>query len=328
MGGRALKPGLTRRINKEEFIEISQSIENLIKDKVDAYYIVQAFSSKESFGDIDVLICPKQDSNIRNLIGDLFKPDDLYSNGGCHSFNYRECQIDFIVSKPSIFEINKRYLDYNDLGNFIGRISRGVFGLKFGHDGLWFIVRDDKTDQNYDEWLISKDFDRILLFLGFDPDRYKQGFEKLEDIFEFVKSSTFFHPKLFYFESLNHQNRTRNRKRDSYCKFVDFCKSLDLREYPENYKFTKYYMFEYLKGFLNIDLKDKYIETIINKRRRQRVRRKILDYLHELGYQKQELGMRMSHIHKTLDIAECIKDTKEILRTKIDKVLESYKEII
>lgn len=70
----------------------------------------------------------------------------------------------------------------------------------------------------------------ILRFLGFDTDRYTEGFYNLTDIFEYVVDSKYFNPKIFQYEMLNHQNKTRNKKRVNYAGFLEFVDKYDFKD--------------------------------------------------------------------------------------------------
>lgn len=43
------------------------------------------------------------------------------------------------------FNTSLEYLNWNDLGNLIGRIAH-KFGLKYGHKGLLYIIKNDLVD--------------------------------------------------------------------------------------------------------------------------------------------------------------------------------------
>ncbi|GAF99140.1 unnamed protein product, partial [marine sediment metagenome] len=57
-----------------------------------------------------------------------------------------------------------------------------------------------------------------------DYEKYLEGFDEVEDIFQYVIDSKYFNPKIFEYEQLNHQNRTRNKKRKNYELFLQYVK--------------------------------------------------------------------------------------------------------
>ena len=72
--------------------------------------------------------------------------------------------------------------------------------------------------------VITKDFNKALEFLGFDVERFKQGFNNMNEVFEFVASSTFFNKDAFLFENRNHKARARDKKRSNYLAALEYFK--------------------------------------------------------------------------------------------------------
>ena len=73
--------------------------------------------------------------------------------------------------------------------------------------------------------VVTKDFDKALKFLGFDVERFKQGFNNMNEVFEFVVSSTFFNKDAFLFENRNHKARARDKKRSNYLAALEYFKN-------------------------------------------------------------------------------------------------------
>jgi len=211
-----------------------------------------SYSSKETYGDLDVLI--KSDSlgnrNIRDIIIAKYNPHQIHHNEHIYSFDYKEFQIDFILVPDADWITSYYYYSYNDLGNLIGRISYQM-GFRYGHYGLKLVYRHDDGGKKFEK-IISKDIYKILDFLGFDVERYKQGFVKLEDVFDFVIDSKYYNPHVFDYEVLNHQNRTRNKKRVNYAKFLDYVKENNKKS---NYIFGDKDMYvEMAEKYFGIDI--------------------------------------------------------------------------
>jgi hypothetical protein len=177
------------------------------------------YRKKESFGDADVLVVANPKIKMREYITDTFKPKEIFHNGSCWSFDYKELQIDIITSSEEHYDSMYNYLCYNDLGNFIGRIAHG-FGLKYGQEGLW--LEHQFRGQNIGSIPLSKDMKKILEFLDLSYEKYVEGFETLEEIFEFISKSKFFNCDMFQLQELNKINRDRNKKRASYMMFLDW----------------------------------------------------------------------------------------------------------
>lgn len=219
MGGRALKNTFTRRYERKEFeaiqLEIYPKLEKFFPELGMPLY----FKNKESFGDIDIVVAtgPEFPYQMKDVIEELFHPNEIFHNGNTWSFDYKELQVDLITVDPIHFQSNLMYLSYNDLGNFIGRLAH-QFGLKYGQEGLWYpyYFKGSKIGNIP----ISKDYKKIYEFLGLDFSKWVDGFDELEDIFQFIAGSKYFDWRIFQLDTLNHINKERNLKRTSYMTFL------------------------------------------------------------------------------------------------------------
>ena len=236
MGGRALKNTETRRYERAEFEAISVELLDILKKDFKRVTMPLFYKNKQSFGDADILLSMEGfDGNMRDYIVKTFAPNEIFHNGNCWSLDYKELQVDLITVSAEDFDTNEMYLSYNDLGNFIGRISQG-FGLKYGQEGLWY--EHFFKGMNIARIEISRNYPDIFKFLGLSYERYLQGFDELEDIFEYISTCKFFNWKMFQMDQLNKINRDRNAKRNSY---MTFLKWVDEHVADENheYKFDK-----------------------------------------------------------------------------------------
>lgn len=166
---------------------------------------------------------------MKNLIEEEFEPNEIFHNGNIWSFDYKELQVDLITVHPDYFETNLMYLSYNDLGMFIGVLAN-QFGLKYGQSGLFYPhhFKGSKIAKIH----ISNNYQKIFEFLGLNFNRWLEGFDDLEDIFEFIAASPYFDWRIFQMNSFNHTNKGRNGKRTSYKKFLDWIdKNAKDREY-------------------------------------------------------------------------------------------------
>lgn len=236
MGGNALKTAKTRRYNRDEFFDTWAKIYRIFVNQgtiCRGIELIPAYETKESFGDMDILIDEYEFSKSKftnEFIKEKFGSTEIVRNGVVISFNFEEIQVDLIFTKT--FDYSLCYFSYNDLGNLIGRLAH-KFGLKHGHDGLSLPIRDDS--HVYRTYSITTDHDETLRFLNLDVDTYKRGFKTLEDIFLYVSSSKYFRPEIYLFENLNNIQRTRDRKRSTYNAFLEWCKT---REFSEKKWYT------------------------------------------------------------------------------------------
>jgi hypothetical protein len=127
------------------------------------------------------------------------------------------------------------YSSWGDLGNIMGRVFHKM-GLHFGHSGLSFWIRQGLFDNNlqwsdsdhiYDKVVLTRCMKSICEIGGFDYNRWNQGFDTEQDAFDFVIDSKHFNKELFELENLNHTNRTRNRKRGMYMRFMEYVADSD-----------------------------------------------------------------------------------------------------
>ena len=222
MGGNALDVP-TRRYEKDEYVKIMGDVLRMLANYRIEAVIPDSYSNKETFGDLDVLIKSSTvKKDIIEIINHLFHPNEIYNNNNVKSFDFREFQIDFILVSDENWVTSINYFSFNDLGNFIGRISYQM-GFRFGDYGLKLVYRHEDGGRKFSK-IISKKPHKIYEFLGFDYEKYLEGFDEVEYIFAYVVSSKYFNPKIFEYEQLNHQNRTRNKKRKNYELFLQYVK--------------------------------------------------------------------------------------------------------
>lgn len=233
MGGKALKNTITRRYQKDEFEKLSKEIIPKIERSFGTKAsLVKSFHSKESFGDMDILLMSlikdkdflRKISNINQILKEDFGANEIFSNGNCISFDYKKLQIDLILTSFENWEIANVFYSYNDLGNLMGKIYH-KFNLKYGFDGLKYIHR--KNDQKLGTYIVSKNPRKIFDFICLDYDRFLKGFETIEDVFDYVIGSKFFNAESFKFENLNAINRRRNKRRPNYNAFIEYVKDVD-----------------------------------------------------------------------------------------------------
>lgn len=285
MGGNATKHFGTQRVNKQQFEQCCNMLNNMLQQYVieqnlqtkEKFCVIESYHDKQDFGDIDFL------STIDRQIFEKLveKTENINIVAKAEQFSYAIefninddvditksksilVQVDYIKSNILDFEFSKNFFAFNDLGNLIGRIAAQA-GFSFGFDGLkrkiyvnnrGNIINDlyakviTQQFVNNDEIpvtslvenarlfkneldrailktsiIVTKDFDKALKFLGFDVERFKQGFNNMNEVFEFVASSTFFNKDAFLFENRNHKARTRDKKRSNYIAALEYFKN-------------------------------------------------------------------------------------------------------
>lgn len=227
MGGKALKIYgiITERKNTIDFLRIA----NEIRDKINLDFhgkletsVVQCYHEKSDHGDLDLLLKITSDCcnvNFREYIANSFKPKAIHKNSSVYSFDYKNFQIDFILIAESRWDTAQTYFSYDPIGNIMGKTYH-KFGLSYGWDGLFYKFRNF-NGVNSQNILLTTNAKEIFNFGGYDYDRYLNGFDTLEEIFEFCINSKYFDSEMFKLENLSSIDRKRNKKRGSYNSFLN-----------------------------------------------------------------------------------------------------------
>jgi hypothetical protein len=249
VGGNAFKEVTkSKRLDRAEYRAFYDKVLKKVREEVKAPIIVNvipAYGNKDSFGDLDLLITFPEKvysgtyQNLFDRILEVFRPnrEHVYQNSDVLSILYEGFQIDFIYAPITSYDFAYGYFSFNDLGNLIGRIFHKL-GLKFGHNGLHYLLRDEESGGHVTEdILVSLDFNHVLKFIGLNSLAYSSGtFQELEDIFRYVSASPFFSPEIYLFDNLNHVQRIRDRKRATYNSFLEWCKTMEETTWKGNHK--------------------------------------------------------------------------------------------
>lgn len=246
MGGNALSH-TSVRLTKQTYERVAADVVARLKTRYpgNRVYAIESYRAKPDFGDLDVLIestgyDPHQAAQalgavevVRNgpvtSVGLLVRPETPAADGNVF-------QVDLIRMDPQAFDFASCYFRNNDMGNLVGRVAHAMF-VSLRHDGLVFYFRDG--DYKFREIVLTRDWGEALAFLGYDPERYTQGFEDLEEIFQYVTTTPYFSPAIFLLENRNARARVRDRKRPTYNAFLSWCaarQNLPVFEFPQDKK--------------------------------------------------------------------------------------------
>lgn len=212
-----------------------------------------------------------------------YKP---FVNDKVYSFPYKGFQIDVAFCNMGDVPSYVSYSSWGDLGNIMGRVFHKM-GLHYGHTGLEFWIRQGMFDNNIQwsdsdhilsKFLLTSDTKEIFEIGGFDYNRWKEGFDTEQDVFEFVVNSKYFHPDLFQLENLNHTNRTRNRKRGMYMRFIEYVNASYWKPAAFTFKSKEEYSLLFQLRFLSLRLNvDKYrFEYEISKLLKSKINGKLV----------------------------------------------------
>lgn len=246
MGGNLLKiwhlPD--KRIPDVDYQELKQRVVNTLRDDwrcdrplsllVD---VAPSVRSKADHGDLDVIVGTYGEDVKVEWLGHSSFSNYIkmkwgyfpHRNTNVYSFPVDGFQVDVTFVPATNFRMAVAYSSWGDTGNLMGRIYHNM-GLHLGHIGLSFWIRQGLFDKNvqwsdsdhiYEKVILTQDMMTILNIGGFSS-RWYDGFDTEEDVFEWIIGSDYFDPAMFALESLNHTNRTRNRKRGMYMRFINY----------------------------------------------------------------------------------------------------------
>ncbi len=260
MGGFALQNGLTRRINKIEYNSICSDICRILS--VNGYiegqdfYLIQPLNEKESFGDIDVLIKKNNNPHLGNELCQLFNPTQIKVNKPVYSFNFKECQIDFIFTKPRHWGVAKYFYDWGGIGFLLGKIAR-FRKLKLGQLGLLFELQHFEVTEDIE---VSLDPIKIFQFFDLDLDRYNEGFNNIEEVAFWFIQSKWFSNAVFERVAVKDGQIIRDTQRPIYQEFLKHIRKVNVvLERPTVEETAKQ-----VKDFFGVDL-----PSIIEKRKKE-----------------------------------------------------------
>jgi hypothetical protein len=196
---------------------------------------IAAYHTKETFGDLDVLVETFFGDQIdyMEFIKTEFEPKQIVHNSHVYSFDYMDFQVDLILTPTEDYDTSMSYYSWNDLGNLAGRIYKKL-GFKYGHKGLSYMFRkDDETYSVYGEVVVSRDIKQILEFGDLNYDQFMAGFSTINEMFLWVSASKYFHKDIYLLHNRNHTSRTRDKKRKIYNAFLTWCETApNLPTYP------------------------------------------------------------------------------------------------
>lgn len=224
MGG-SVFPGKTRRVSAEEYASLSATLNEYFAANGIKSEIVPSYTAKQSFGDIDVVV--DNQHLLEGIPADFGSP--FKRNGNIVSFILDGCQVDLIGTPSKYFRSSIDYYSYNDLGNFLGRITRKL-GIKYGFHGLHLIVKDG--DQLVATIELACECKSTLYEMLGISHHINTVPETLEDIFQIVTDSCYFDKEIFLLENRSHSSRIRDVERPNYIKFLEYIKSV-----PSRYSF-------------------------------------------------------------------------------------------
>lgn len=240
----------SRRVELKEFLEIKQDLIDLFSKNNLWLSFGDYVRDKTSFGDLDIIIYQDLDVFIKVLKDNNFK----YSqNSNVLSFLYKDFQIDLIRVDYAILTYAIQYYSWNDIHNLTGKLCKKL-GFKHGQNGLEYVIRDHTLNSDNrikDTIFLSSDPYKHLEIIGLSVERYKQGFENVEEMFDYIATSPYFDPSIYQLSELTNKDRVRDRKRVNFQKFLAYCETKKGHTptivFPEDRSVTPLLHFPWLK---------------------------------------------------------------------------------
>lgn len=232
MGGNLYKKP---RISKNSYFIILKELTNIFDTILgeDNYFVPKAYYNKPDYGDMDVLVNKEILDTAPDCINQIIKTldiDQVKRSNNLVSILYNDFQVDFFLVKNKHYDSMCNFMNYNILGNLIGRIYH-KFGLKYGERGLTYVLRSSDNHIKK-EVIISKDMKEILEFIELDYNKWLSGFDNLEDIFYYIVNS-----KYFTIKSYDPKYFTINKRKKERKDFNTFLNWLEINNITKSYDF-------------------------------------------------------------------------------------------
>jgi hypothetical protein len=350
MGGNALSVK-TLRLGKAPYEQVARWCSERLREAYPANRVapIEAYRQKADFGDLDILVESTGFDPLRAAAAlgatEIVRNGPVTSlgvavpkAGGDGSDTHAQdapdapdeggiFQVDLITIDAPSFDYAFQYFRLNDAGNLFGRIAHKM-GLAHRHDGLYYYCRDG--DYKFREIELTKDYERALKYLGYDPKPFMKGFDTLGELFEYISTSTFFNTEIYLLENRNHRARVRDRKRKTYMEFLGWCDTrrdggaLDAYAYPDdkaawNERINEH--FPHFKAALEAAHRDLAEHRAVKERFNGAFVRELT------GMQDKELGVLMKHIKDSFDSPEAMREfmaaaSEEAITARVMEVAE------
>lgn len=235
MGGKIYT---TNRVDANVYHKVSNKILNDAKilcfDITQKIAIIPSYRNKQTFGDIDILVVSKDKVEFIKRLTQEYRIDGFTQNSDTISIGFplglgEILQVDFIFVSEENFDSSYHYFSWNDVSNIIGRIFHKI-GVKFAHDGVWVVCRDESYIIG--KILLTKDLVDALDLIGLPKSQYTDGFDDIEDAYEWTTTSPYFNKYIYELDNRNATSRVRDMKRKVYTDFLIWLKGRDTTMYP------------------------------------------------------------------------------------------------
>lgn len=237
MGGKALKTIKVSSMDKDTFEKVSDDIIKKLKNELgtELIDILPYYRSKNTFGDVDVLISKTSVekygfNQFHDFLRNTLESPEQSGNSQIYSFGYKYNdsyhQIDLMLHDDNMFYKAKNYFAYNDLNILMNFIAVSNFDISFSKEGLNHIIYGEEKTKKIGEYTVNADFYEILDFLGLNKEKHKIGFNSLKDMYDFIYESPYFDSDSFI-TKIERENRAeiKRAERKTYSGFIEYVKN-------------------------------------------------------------------------------------------------------
>lgn len=237
MGGKLFNAD---RMSKDIYLEVQQHVVSFLESQGIVALEVYQVGEKTSFGDLDLVVESHPNSNIDLIVQygsglGLFLEKERVLNGNALSLKifYKglNVQVDLIQAEPDKLEVTRSYLSYGDVGMVLGRMADSM-SMKLGFNGLYYKYKNPDFSHVREDFFLCDQWSDILHFFGYSYADWYHGFSTYRELYLFLVSSPYFSAKVMHLENIGHKRRLRQKKRDSYRKFLEFCRGHKARLEP------------------------------------------------------------------------------------------------
>lgn len=180
MGGNALQSIVPGRMTPEEYKHISHAVLQYLSTIYDKVCLEIESPDKSSFGDVDVIALGTPKQPIQSA--------EIKHNGSTTHFAFHGRQIDvFHARDEEEFDFLRVCTSYGGLGPILGPDLKKT-GFKLGMTQL--SMHCPQISQNF---VLTKNIDKVLEFVGLSRQRWDQGFHTHEQFVDWCRNNRLFY---------------------------------------------------------------------------------------------------------------------------------------
>ena len=206
-------------ITKDSLSSFTEKIIPILKDLNIIYKFPKYFNSKTIFNDLDI-ICDFDNTISKSDMISYFEGRNIpvKINSPAVSLLIDNHQVDLIETVN--YDFSSFLIDYGDTIVYIKRLLKNLDpNLTINTKGLEYKVRFKSTLVTV---FITDDVYYILNLLDLNYKTYLDGFDSIEDVFDWIYQSKYFNTETMSIVSCNNKTRSRLNKRPSTQLFENF----------------------------------------------------------------------------------------------------------